>query len=131
MDVFPLVNTPSFYVVNSLGCYFVTGFLPDAVDDPGISEVTLPSLQLSPNPFKEGTKISWHESPGQELSLSIYNLKGQLIRSLKGNSGPAETYLYWDGTKADGSKAASGIYLLSLQDASGKALARYRAVILK
>ena len=131
MDVFPLVNTPSFYVVTSLGCYFVTGFLPDAGDDPVLPEIPAAKLELSPNPFCEGSKISYQNASGEGLRLNIYNVKGQLIRSLKSTGGCATHTIYWDGKKADGSRAGSGIYLIMLQDSSGRAQASAKAIILK
>lgn len=109
-DIFPLVNTPSFFVINAEGCFFVTDFLPVNNEDETIPVMLPLSVSVYPNPFHAQTSISidnWikHEA----LKAEIYNLKGQLIRSLAEVSP-----LIWDGRDFSGRNAGSGIYLLKV-----------------
>ncbi len=73
-------------------------------------------LQNYPNPFNPNTTIQF-EIPftGQQMvkvELRIYNLQGQLIRTLIDEEKASGTYLvHWDGTDVRGFKMPTGIYL--------------------
>jgi len=68
-----------------------------------------------PNPFKNSTKIRYCISRPSEVSLSIYNLQGQLIKSLVGESKNAGTHeVIWDKTGDNGSTATPGTYIYKL-----------------
>lgn len=75
--------------------------------------------QNSPNPFNGKTQIRF-QVPGalgekQEVTLRIYNVLGQLVRTLVQGQLPADTHLIeWDGRDEFGHEAAAGIYLLRL-----------------
>jgi hypothetical protein len=77
--------------------------------------------QNFPNPFNPSTRITFAipESEGQpegiRTCLYIYNLKGQLVRTLfEGMMQPGYHTLTWDGRDKSGSGAGSGIYLYRL-----------------
>jgi len=57
MEIFPLINTPSFYVINSEGFFYLTGFLPVSNDDANIPSVSDIRIQAYPNPFNLETSI--------------------------------------------------------------------------
>ncbi len=71
----------------------------------------LVNITAYPNPFQSSTSFSIQSKAGAEAQLSIYNLKGQLVKSYAltvdaaGNAATA-----WDGTDANGNKVDSGIY---------------------
>jgi len=49
--------------------------------------------------------------------LNIYNIKGQLIKTLfKGNLEKGTHNIIWDGTDSNGKPVSSGIYLYSLSN---------------
>lgn len=56
-----------------------------------------------------------------EVTVHIYNLKGQLIRALKLGNQPAGSYLtkgqaaHWNGQTRTGEPAASGLYFYTIQ----------------
>lgn len=113
-DVFPLVNTPSFFVINTLGCFFVTSFLPVENEDAASPAHPVMSVSTSPNPFIDQAKISIINSPRKEKPrVDIYNLKGQLIRSLADNGS-----LVWDARDEAGRMVGSGVYLVRVSQGS-------------
>ncbi|MBX2991995.1 MAG: choice-of-anchor D domain-containing protein [Bacteroidetes bacterium] len=72
--------------------------------------------QNYPNPFNPITTIRFALSKRSEVSLSLYNLLGQKVRTLV--SGEQTTGIYsvvWDGLTDGGSQAASGVYVYRLR----------------
>ena len=73
-------------------------------------------MQNYPNPFNPSTTITFAIPETGEVTLSIYNLRGQLIQTLL--SGPiaaGQHSVVWYGTDFRGAKVASGVYLYKLQ----------------
>lgn len=73
-------------------------------------------LQNHPNPFNPSTTITFAVPEASDVTLSIYNLRGQLIQTL--HSGPIATgphSVVWNGTDFRGAKVASGVYLYKLE----------------
>jgi subtilisin family serine protease len=70
----------------------------------------------SPNPFNSETKIIFGLNIPQRVSLKIYNIRGQLIRSLIDNQEmEAQFYqILWDGKNNQGNSISSGTYFLRL-----------------
>ena len=74
-----------------------------------------------PNPFRATTTIVLPmDEGGHAPSASIYDVAGRLVAELApdGASGDAVTFV-WDGRNADGSAAASGLYMWRIERASG------------
>jgi uncharacterized repeat protein (TIGR01451 family) len=72
-----------------------------------------------PNPFFTTTRIIYGvETKGSEttaVTIRIYNIKGQLVKTLVNQPQKGGTYtLDWDGTDTRGSAAASGIYFCKM-----------------
>jgi len=66
-----------------------------------------------PNPFNPSTSIRYQVSSirYQMVQISIYNIKGQLVRTLvKGYHQQGEYSVVWDGTDDEGNIVSSGIY---------------------
>ena len=71
-----------------------------------------------PNPFKAGvnTTISLNMPQTAKASISVYNLKGQLVKTLVNDDIKAGTTTYsWNGTDEQGNKVASGLYFYKLE----------------
>ncbi|MGD8782668.1 MAG: T9SS type A sorting domain-containing protein [Ignavibacteria bacterium] len=76
------------------------------------------TTQLSnfPNPFNPETNISFSLPVDQEIELSIYNLKGQLVRQLiSGQFTSGDHSINWDGADNEGKNVSSGLYLYKLK----------------
>jgi hypothetical protein len=88
-----------------------------AVNDPGLPG--MPSVFLEqnyPNPFNPETSIKFSLSSPDQVSLRVYNLKGQLVRTLaEGEIDSGEHTVVWDGKDENGAAVASGLYLYRLR----------------
>jgi len=72
--------------------------------------------QNYPNPFNPSTTIPFSVTEASEVSLKIYNLNGQLVRTLhSGAIAAGEHQRVWDGTDFRGVKVASGVYIYQLK----------------
>jgi hypothetical protein len=72
-------------------------------------------LQNYPNPFNPETHIDFSVPMDEKISLKIYNIRGQLVKTLMDEEVKAgEHTVKWDGTNQDNQKVASGIYLYRL-----------------
>ncbi|MBC8185286.1 T9SS type A sorting domain-containing protein [candidate division KSB1 bacterium] len=68
-----------------------------------------------PNPFNPETNIQYTLQNPEYVSLKIYNMQGQLIRSLiSENQGVGDYSVKWDGTNDTGTKVVSGVYIYKL-----------------
>ncbi len=73
-------------------------------------------LQNYPNPFNPETIIKYQITSPSAVSLKIYNLRGQLVRTLVDAVQNAGNYeILWDGRDDFGNEVASGVYLYRLQ----------------
>ena len=70
----------------------------------------------TPNPFNPTTTIHFSTPSNERMSLAVYNLGGQLVRTL--SDGPVDQVhhtVVWDGLDHAGHPAASGVYLYRLK----------------
>ena len=69
-----------------------------------------------PNPFNPTTKISFSIPDDSNVELSIYNIKGQNIKTLAHEHySKGEYSVDWDGEDASGEKVGSGVYFYKLR----------------
>jgi len=72
--------------------------------------------QNRPNPFNLETVISYQLPSGGHVSLKIYNIQGQLVRTLVSEYHDAGVHtITWDGKNDQGQEIASGVYLYRLE----------------
>ena len=96
-------------------------------------ETTL--LPNYPNPFNPETWIPYHLAHAADVTLTIYDTKGVVVRRLELGHQPVGFYTtrskaaYWDGRNDSGESVASGVYFYQLRAGSYTALRRM--VILK
>ena len=73
-----------------------------------------------PNPFNPETWIPYHLSTDADVTLTIYDGRGGMVRELSLGHQPAGVYqskhraAYWDGRNQIGEKVASGLYFYTL-----------------
>jgi aminopeptidase N len=85
--------------------------------NPGDSELITGNglLQNSPNPFKQSTVINYQLAKPGEVSLKVYNISGQLVKTLaQGVQGAGRYTVTWNGRGHDGQKVSSGVYICRL-----------------
>jgi hypothetical protein len=72
--------------------------------------------QNYPNPFNPGTKIEFALKKTGHVTLHIYNVLGEKVKTLLDQDQPAGFYqINWDGENDNGKPVASGIYLYKLE----------------
>lgn len=84
------------------------------------SEVFLPTSfsleQNVPNPFNPWTVISYQIPKSGEVSLVIYNIQGQVVKTLvQGHVEAGQHLVRWDGYNDQGTAVSSGIYLYRIE----------------
>ena len=88
-------------------------------------------LQNYPNPFNPETWIPYALAEHAFVTVRVYNITGELIRTLEVGKQPKGIYVsperavYWDGKDNTGQLVASGVYYYQLQVSSG---ARSRSI---
>ncbi len=113
-DVDTLHNEVTATITNA-GVYaaFTTDSQTDAQDDER-GDLLPYGFKLSqnyPNPFNPLTKIEYTLPRQSRVTIEIYNVLGQRIRSLVDGEQPAGTYrISWDGKNSSGESVATGVY---------------------
>jgi hypothetical protein len=90
------------------------------VDDDQTQTDALPTAfalaQNYPNPFNPSTSIEFSLAQRSEVTISIYNVLGQKVRTLLNEPRPAGSYtVERNATDESGETVASGVYLYRLQ----------------
>ncbi len=107
---------------NSIGSqrYVYTYGQPTAIDDNGFAN-TPRQFRLEqnyPNPFNPTTTIEYSISKAQKVTLTVYNVLGQKVRTLVSEYQAAGTHRFvWNGQNESGLDVPSGMYFYRLQSA--------------
>ncbi|MBN2088733.1 T9SS type A sorting domain-containing protein [candidate division KSB1 bacterium] len=73
-----------------------------------------------PNPFNSATQFSYYLNESSPVILKVYNLKGELIRTLVDCNQLAGQYqIQWDGKNETGQDTATGLYFAVLKHDNG------------
>lgn len=90
--------------------------VPTSIADERPIPSELGLFQNYPNPFNPSTEIQFDVPISSKVTVEIYNLLGQKIRTLIDENRPAGSYqVTWDGKDANNIFVSSGIYLYRLQ----------------
>jgi hypothetical protein len=99
-------------------------------------KVALPKVyalsQNYPNPFNPSTTVAFDIPEGKEVNvrLNVYNMRGQLIRTLVNEVKSEGSYqIQWDGTDNYGRRVSSGVYFYRIT--TGEFSQTRKMVILK
>jgi streptogramin lyase len=80
--------------------------------------------QNYPNPFNPDTWIPYQLAKGSDVTIEIYSLSGQLVRTISLGYKNAGVYItkqkaaYWDGSSNFGEPVSSGIYFYTIKAGS-------------
>ncbi|HPR16670.1 MAG TPA: right-handed parallel beta-helix repeat-containing protein [Candidatus Cloacimonadota bacterium] len=96
---------------------------PDALSVPVSNDPNLPvlsesSIDIYPNPFNPTTSIALNLTESDRsnpISVNIYNIKGQLVKTLINNEVTNKTALVWNGTDNNNNNVSSGMYFTKLK----------------
>ena len=72
--------------------------------------------QNFPNPFNPTTTIRFGLPEASEVTLKVFNVRGQLVRTLaSGNMEAGYHQIQWDATNENGVEVGSGMYFYQIQ----------------
>jgi hypothetical protein len=72
--------------------------------------------QNYPNPFNPSTQIAFSVKEVGEVQLSVYNINGQVVRTLvSGQMNPGHHTITWNGRDNAGNVVPSGLYFYKLR----------------
>ena len=72
-------------------------------------------LSVYPNPFNPSTRIEYYLAQDEMVNISIYNVKGEKIKTLvNGLKTSGKNQVIWNGEDDNGKACASGIFLCRL-----------------
>lgn len=112
------IQNDSIFIHTDMGSYVI----PVIYDDIYLNAIEEDYIQVSdfqlnnyPNPFNPSTIISFMLKSDSNIELSVYNLKGELVRTIaKGLYKSGYHNLKWYGKDSDQRTVTSGIYILKL-----------------
>ncbi len=95
-----------------------------SADDPVLKPEKVILQQNYPNPFNPSTQIAFELRKADHVNLRIYNVKGQLVKTLADNYLSAGSHsLTWNGEDQHGHQVGSGVYFYRLET-SGQSLTK-------
>lgn len=103
---------------------------PVANDDPGVVPIATRLEGNYPNPFNPSTTVNFSVKEALPVSIGIYNLKGQLVRTLVNDTKAAGSHsVVWNGLDDNGRAVASGIYYYKMN--AGKYSSTRKMILMK
>jgi len=85
--------------------------LSDAPDAPAALTLGAPS----PNPFNPATTVNFSAPAGNQITLSVYDARGRLVRNLANDTGGSGMVsARWDGLDNSGRPQPGGVYVFML-----------------
>ncbi|MFH1312329.1 MAG: FG-GAP-like repeat-containing protein, partial [Candidatus Eisenbacteria bacterium] len=83
----------------------------------------------APNPFRDRCTIMLGVSRRVEVSVSIYDVRGRLVRSVHNGPVDGTARIDWDGTDTSGRTVSSGIYFIRAQ--AGSVVAAKKVILVR
>ncbi len=107
---------------------FTTPVEPD-LDNPVPDEFEL--LQNYPNPFNPSTTISFDLPRAERVTVEVFNMLGQKVRTLAANDlkAPGRNRIMFDGLNDSGARLASGVYIYRIK--AGKLVKSKKMLLIK
>jgi hypothetical protein len=72
-------------------------------------------IRVYPVPFRDMVTFDYNATDNATVSLSVYNLNGQLIHSEESNTIAGQNFITWNGTDNSGNLVESGMYIYTLE----------------
>jgi hypothetical protein len=95
-------------ILENVLSYFGVGGKPENVTTvPGAKSFAVSNY---PNPFNPSTRIDYQIKAPGILSLKIFNVRGELVKTLIDGRVASSDFVMWDGTNDTGANVSSGVY---------------------
>ena len=117
LDFIPVLEENKVYVATHGDGVWIGENIYLIIEDAILPRITRLFLQNYPNPFNPQTNINFNLSRSGKISLSIFNIKGQLVIKLIDN----ETFqkgshsVVWNGKDHTGKEVSTNVYLYTLR----------------
>jgi hypothetical protein len=99
---------------------YVIRLEPTASAEPAATAGARLEVTASPNPFASSTTLSLQLARRETVEVAVVDMSGRVIRHLASGSLEAGSHpVIWDGTDANGSRVASGTYLVRMRNGRG------------
>ncbi len=99
------------------------------IEKGNISQIDFQLYQNFPNPFNPETTIQYSLAQASDVTLTIYNPLGQVVRTLVQDHQSMGNYtISWNGNDNRGTSVASGVYLYALHAGTFKEIRRLMLV---
>ncbi len=99
-------------------------------DDPGAPAIATELKGNYPNPFNPSTTISFSVKEAVPVEIGIYNVKGQLVKTLvNGEKASGSHSIVWDGRDNSGQSVSSGVYYYKMN--AGKYSSTRKMILMK
>ena len=106
-----ILATPSGYSVSLPATPTALSTIADNIVSPSVFKLK----QNYPNPFNPSTSIDFEVFESSEVSLSVYDLSGRLVKNLLSSNLNSGAYsVEWNGKNTNGVSAAAGVYFYSI-----------------
>ena len=121
-DISPNVNN---------GYPYLSALAPAFFEDNTLEQAKTYHLTNYPNPFNPETTISYQIKNPAKVEITVYNIKGQKVRTLVNEKKRNGLYkVIWNGKDNKNKTVASGVYLYKL-NVNGKTVAVKKFLLLK
>lgn len=71
--------------------------------------------QAQPNPFRDGTDLSFSLAAAGTVEITVYDVLGRRVRQIANATLPAGPHrMRWDGRRDDGGEAGNGVYFVRM-----------------
>ncbi len=87
--------------------------------------------QNRPNPFNPTTTFDLYLPTACDWRCEIFNVAGQIVKTVSGYNEAGTVPITWNGTDANGSRVASGIYFYRLSADNGRFTQTKKMVLMK
>jgi len=86
------------------------------VDSPSESSAGALRLSVSPNPFRESTRIEYALATSEHVTVTVFDMSGRRVSQLVDSPRSAGSYTVdWDAGQASGLRLASGAYMILVE----------------
>ena len=129
-----------FFYLASFGSHYLSSYGPQDIfeaklgNDTSVERKLIPlemNLSNYPNPFNPITTIEFSIQNNSKVELSIYNIKGQKIKTLANNDFTKGSHsIIWNGDDEIRNSVSSGVYFYKLS-VNGKTEAVKKCILLK
>ncbi len=100
------------------------------IEDGDVNVYTDCLEQNQPNPFNPDTRIQYSLKAGKYTEVKVYNIKGELVKTLVSDFNDAGRHsVVWHGKNNHGNQVGSGVYFIRIE--SGSFNNTIKAVLLK